>query len=54
MQIFSTWDNLHEMLNHVFRKNKKNITDLLSAELAKRLVKVKEPLDTTEYIERQW
>ena len=43
MQIVSIGDNLHEMSNPVFleKKNKTNITDLSSAELAKRLVKVK-------------
>ena len=40
MQIVSIGDNLHEMSNAVFRKNKKNITKLSSAELAKRVVKV--------------
>ena len=36
-------DNLHEMLNPVFwgKKNKKNITNLSSAELAQRVIKIK-------------
>ena len=34
-------DNLHETSNPVFRRNKKNIFNLSSAELAQRVVKVK-------------
>ena len=45
MQIVSNGDNLHEISNHVswekYGKNKKNITNLLSAELAQGEVKVK-------------
>ena len=45
MQVFSNGDNLHEMSNTVFweklKKKKIKITSLLSAELAKRVVKVK-------------
>ena len=41
MQIVSTGDNLHEMSNPVFLEKKKNIINLSSAELAKRVVKVK-------------
>ena len=40
IQILSKRDNLHEMSNPFFWKNKKNITDLSFAELAKRVVKV--------------
>ena len=40
MQIFSKGDNLHEILNPVFWESKKNITNLSSAELAQRTVKV--------------
>ena len=40
MQIVSNGDNLHEMSNSVFRENKKNIINLLSAELAQSTVKV--------------
>ena len=40
MKLVSYGDNLHEMLKPIFRKNKKNITNLLSAELAKRMVMV--------------
>ena len=42
MQIVSNGDNLHEILNPVFWKNKNNIINLSSAEYAHRLVKVKE------------
>ena len=42
MQIVSNGDNLHEMSNPVcWEKNKKSIIDLLSAELAQGVVKVK-------------
>ena len=42
MQIVSNRDSLLEMSNPVFwEKNKKNIMNLLSAELAQRAVKVK-------------
>ena len=41
MQNDSIGDNVHEMSNPVSRKNKKkNVTNLSSAELAKRVVKV--------------
>ena len=42
MQIVSSGDDLHEMLNPVFWKNKKNIIILSSAVLAKRVVKIKQ------------
>ena len=41
MQIISNGDNWHEMSNPFFWENKKNIVPLSSAELAKRVVKVK-------------
>ena len=41
MQIVSIGDNLHEMSNPVMGKNKKNITDLSSAEYAERVVRIK-------------
>ena len=37
MQIVSNGDNLHEMSNLAFWENEKNITNLLSAEWAKRV-----------------
>ena len=40
MQIVSNGDNLHGMSDPVFCENSENITNLLSAELAKRVVKV--------------
>ena len=41
IQIVYNGDNLHGMSNPVFwEKNKKNITHLLSAELAQRVVKL--------------
>ena len=41
MQIVSIGDNLHEMLNPVFwEKIKKSITNVSSAELAQKVVKV--------------
>ena len=40
MQIASNGDSLHEISNSVYGKNKKNIADLPSAELALRRVKV--------------
>ena len=43
MQILSTGDNLHEMSNLFFLvKIKKNVMSLPSAELAHRVVKVKD------------
>ena len=36
-------DNIHEMSNPVFWKKKINVINLLSAEFAKRVVKVKAP-----------
>ena len=43
MQIVSNEDNLHEMSNPVFwrKKNKKNITSVLSAEFGQRVVKLR-------------
>ena len=42
MQIVSNGDNLHEMSNPVFwKKIRKNIISLLSAELVKGVIKVK-------------
>ena len=40
MQIASNGDNLYEMSDLISGKNKKNITNLSSAELAQRVVKV--------------
>ena len=40
MQIVSNGDNLHELSNPVYGKNKKNIINLLAAELAQKVVKV--------------
>ena len=40
MQIISNGDELHEMSNPVFWKNKRNAIDLSSAEFAQRMVKV--------------
>ena len=40
MKIVSNGDNLHEMSNLVFWKNKENITNLPSAELAEKVVKI--------------
>ena len=41
MHIVSNGDNLHEMSNPIFLgKNKKNITNFSSAELAKRVEKM--------------
>ena len=48
MQIVSIGDILLEMSNPVSRQNKKNITNLLSAELAQRLVKVKCHIDDVD------
>ena len=45
MQIVSLGDNLHEMSEPAFwEKNKKNIINLLSAELTQSVVKVKAKL----------
>ena len=41
MQTVSNGDSLHEMPNPVSGKNKKNIINLSSAELAHKVVKVK-------------
>ena len=41
MQIVSNGDNLHEMSNPVLCENKKSVTSLSSADLARRVVKVK-------------
>ena len=41
MQIVFNGDNLHEMLNPVSGKNKKNNTNLSSAILAQGMLKVK-------------
>ena len=40
MQIASKGDNLHETSKSVFQENKKTSINLLSAEFAKRVVKV--------------
>ena len=42
MQIVSLGDNLHEVSDPIFRKNKKNIVSLSSAEFALRVVSVKQ------------
>ena len=47
MQIVSIGDNLHEMSNPVFWKNKKKFINMLSAELAQKVVKVKMHLKIT-------
>ena len=41
MQIVSNEENLHGISNPIFLKNKKNIINLLAAEFAQRVVKVK-------------
>ena len=40
MQIVSSGDNLHDMSKPISGKNKKNIVNLSSAELAQKVVKV--------------
>ena len=50
MQTVSNGDSLHEMSNPVFwEKQEKNIANLLSAELALRVIKVKEVLSRITY-----
>ena len=43
MQIISSGDNLHEMPKPVSEKNKKNIINVLAAELVQRVVMLKVP-----------
>ena len=43
-ETFSLGDNLHEMSKPVFLEKKKNITNLSSAELSTRVIKVYKPL----------